>query len=429
MIYLSILYIFVIILFTVVRMNIGPWYHITNPSSIQILNGYPVSWEANLFTKHYTAFLSDDSSIQHLTEVQLRAFIPLSLSSILSFYTRESYWSTHIIEIIGWSAAAVGTTQIARMMNAPRHVGIVAGLLVTGSPLFVSQISMHVMHLFEFSSMCLGIIFVLWFENILPEINLNRFNLYSIFYLSILPSSVLFVLSHIYVYQSIIFIILVIIGVRILVYLGRYTFLQIMLFVMHLIISYILYRMIDSLFLNFLTYNGVNIHITGTEIGGDPLRFFSNLGTTLSDHDMVYIAYFFVAKCVASIELIINSFGIVAIIFISLGLFKSPFIMKELLVLLNIIVSLIVSFYHTPWVAMSSYPIMYIAAANGIRVVSKYLLFFLEDDSQSKRYSITRLFLYCICVIFVLLSTNLDIFGNNTFMKNWWHLYSETFPS
>ena len=237
--YLSILYSCFIILFTVVRMNIGPWYHVTNPSSIQILNGYPVSWEANLFTKHYTAFLSNDSSIQHLTEVQIRAFIPLSLSSILSFYTRESYWSTQIIEIIGWLAAAVGTTQIARMMNVPRHVGILAGLLVTGSPLFVSQISMHVMHLFEFSSMCLGIIFVLWFQNILPKINLYRFSLYSIYHLVILPSIVLFLLSHIYVYQSIIFSVLVIIGVRILVYSGRHIFLQIMLFIMHLSLIHI----------------------------------------------------------------------------------------------------------------------------------------------------------------------------------------------
>ena len=432
--YSTMSYIIIILIGSASRLIIGPWYHIVNPMSIVIVDGYPASWEAHLFAPRYELFTSNARHSFDFTEVQLRAFVPLGLGSLVAAWTREGYWSTAIVEIVGWVLAARGCEHIAVTLAFPRRVAVMAGLMVASSPLFVSQLWMQVFHLAEFSSMVFGIIIVHQLE---PDLESSaEYLLLNNKIISIIGklTLTLWILSHMYVYQSIVLAyLMLILQINILLKYKRIfnTICSLAYILCICMMSYIIYLEIDKYMIEFLTSQGLDIRITGIEISGSPVALLrANLGSFVNIstlHDLLSVLSNIFIK---SVILTIKSYHPIVIIITCIGFVSVPNSIRVRIVVLEMLALIASGLYHTPWTSMTGYPLMYIAAAYGCDWISR--------GAASVHNMVTCSILgsrsvYIMCMLFIMVlmigATNTDIAGYDEFAREWWRLYSETFPS
>lgn len=432
--YSLVLYLFIIIIGSLSRLITGPWYHITNPMSILILDGYPASWEAHLFAPRYELFTSNIHHSLDFTEVQLRALIPLGLGSLVAAWTREGYWSTAIVEIVGWVLAARGCEHIAVTLGFQRRVAVMTGLLVASSPLFVSQLWMQVFHLAEFSSMVFGIIIV---HGLAPDLENSAKKLFvneKAFFIVGKLTLMLWILSHMYVYQSITLAYLMLTTQINIMMLNKNIFSKFLSFLYIgciCIVSYGGYLLIDNYMLKYLTNQEVNIRITGIEISGNPLTLLqANLGSVEKIDTFNRLLLIIFNKFIKILALMINSYHLVVISIIAIGLVSVPNSIRLRIVVLEMLALVASALYHTPWTSMTGYPLMYIAAAYGCDRISRSAACTINDITRSVLGPRPA---YIVCMISTMLimigATNRDIFGYDEFMREWWRLYSETFPS
>jgi hypothetical protein len=141
-----------------IRLATGPWYHLYNPVDSRLLSGWPVEWEAYYFLPHFSSFVGNGPPFDGLAPVHLRVLIPMAVSAVLASVTGSAFWSVAIVDLLGWTAAPVAVFTIARLGRLSNHVALMSGVAVAASPLFISQMWMHVFHLVEFASLPVGLL-------------------------------------------------------------------------------------------------------------------------------------------------------------------------------------------------------------------------------------------------------------------------------
>ena len=433
--YSTLLYIIIIFIGSASRLIIGPWYHIVNPMSILIVDGYPASWEAHLFAPRYELFTSNARHSFDFTEVQLRALVPLGLGSLVAAWTREGYWSTAIVEIVGWVLAARGCEHIAVTMAFPRRVAVMAGLMVASSPLFASQLWMQVFHLAEFSSMVFGVIIVHQME---PDLESSAeyllFNKKTISIIGKLTLT-LWILSHMYVYQSLVVVYLML-TVQINILLKNKKIVNTIASLVYILcicmMSYTSYLVIDKYMIEYLTSQGLDVRITGIEISGSPLTLLqANLGSFVNINTLYGLFSVLSNIFIKSLILTIRSYHAIVISVICIGLVSVPNSFRVRIVVLEMLALIASGLYHTPWTSMTGYPLMYIAAAYGCDWISRGAAFIHNNMVGSSILGPRSVYIMCMLFIMILMigATNADIAGYDEFAREWWRLYSETFPS
>jgi hypothetical protein len=82
----------------------------------------------------------------------------MAVSAVLASVTGSAFWSVAIVDLLGWTAAPVAVFTIARLGRLSNHVALMSGVAVAASPLFISQMWMHVFHLVEFASLPVGLL-------------------------------------------------------------------------------------------------------------------------------------------------------------------------------------------------------------------------------------------------------------------------------
>ncbi|HEV2126923.1 MAG TPA: hypothetical protein VGW38_29585 [Chloroflexota bacterium] len=139
------------------RYVIGPWYQLYAPGSVSLLEGLATGWEVVYYTIHFPTFLADRLPEIAISSVHYRSFVSLFLSAILYGWTGSAYWSLALVDLVFWWAAAIATSAAAVRLGVNRRAAYLSGFGVATSPLFVSNMWLHVLHLAEFASLPLGL--------------------------------------------------------------------------------------------------------------------------------------------------------------------------------------------------------------------------------------------------------------------------------
>ena len=434
-------YFVVILIGSGLRLWNGPWYHITNPWSIRLLDNFPASWESHLFATRYTVFTSDNINTLDFTEVQIRALIPIIVASIASSFTGEGYWSSSFVELLGWVLASIGTCHIALYLGLKRRIAFVSGLFVATSPLFVSQMWMHVLHLAEFSSMTIGIRLILyavpWLTQAQDDLRLiqeDSDKIYRQTLVILLTAIGLMFLSFIYVYQNIVFLCIVFWSFSEIIQKAitfRIMIRNLFFCASKLFSIYIIFFVLRSVILVGLEVSGINIVDTGTELSGDPITL---LQSNVWIEELIFLNVnaieMLMRKMTQSGVLLLQSYNMFVIFPTIIGLLITQNTIQKLVIWTSLLTLCATWLYPAPWTAMSAYPVIYICCAIGCDYLSKITSHwiwprFKGKISQSHMYIWT----YLCLVIGMVSVTNRDIVGIDDFARRWWGLYSVTFPS
>jgi hypothetical protein len=147
------------------RLATGPWYHVYDPRGVVLLDGLPAEWETRYYLEHFPTFLGNAPPGAGIAPVHYRVFASLFLTTTLYGWIQSAYWSLATIDLAAWCAAAIATYHLSQRLGAPRRAAWLGALLATASPLLISNMWSHVLHLAEFASLPLG----LWAAVVLVE--------------------------------------------------------------------------------------------------------------------------------------------------------------------------------------------------------------------------------------------------------------------
>ncbi len=139
------------------RLATGPWYHVYNPRGVVLLDGLPAEWETRYYLEHLPTFLGNAPPGAGIAPVHYRVFASLFLTTTLYGWIGSAYWSLAIVDLAAWCAAALATYHLALRLGASPRASWLGALLVTTSPLLVSNMWSHVLHLAEFASLPIGL--------------------------------------------------------------------------------------------------------------------------------------------------------------------------------------------------------------------------------------------------------------------------------
>lgn len=127
------------------------------PFGSLVLDGWPVSWEIVYYIRHFPTFLADQPPVTGFASVQFRVWLLLYLAAMLHGWINSAFWSMAIIDLLFWYLAAVAMLYVVPRLGLPRTAAIPAAVLVAASPLFVSGMWEHVLHPAEFGSLAIGL--------------------------------------------------------------------------------------------------------------------------------------------------------------------------------------------------------------------------------------------------------------------------------
>ncbi|MGH2371535.1 MAG: hypothetical protein ACRDI2_25470, partial [Chloroflexota bacterium] len=139
------------------RLATGPWYHVYTPPGVVLLDGWPAEWEAVYFLEHFPAFIGDGVPRFGIAPVQYRTLLTLYLASLLYAWTGNAFWSLAVVDLLFWCLAGVAGYHLAQRLGAGRRAAALSAVLLVGSPLLVSNMWAHVLHVAEFASLPLGL--------------------------------------------------------------------------------------------------------------------------------------------------------------------------------------------------------------------------------------------------------------------------------
>jgi hypothetical protein len=139
-----------------VRIPLGPWYHTYSPWIGRLLDGMPVEWESDYYLVHLPTFVGDGLPMAGFSLVHRRVFLELWASAALAAWTGSAFWGIAVVELAGWILAAIATYHLGRRLSIAAWPSALAAVLVAGSPLLVSNMWMHVFHVAEFATLPAG---------------------------------------------------------------------------------------------------------------------------------------------------------------------------------------------------------------------------------------------------------------------------------
>ena len=405
--YASVTYLFLICALTIPRV-IGPsWRSVITPMAIRNLEGYPVQWEVFLILRSLYSMSTNetpDSLIEWFSTDEYRALLPIYLAAIATQLTKSYIIGVTISEIVWWWIGALGVFFFVRNF-ASTTVSFGAGLLTCFSPLGVGHIGSG--HLHTASSLSLSIFLAItWILFHDKKIN---------FYLSsIMFGCNLFFSSITYTYQ---------------------WFIIPFAFVTASMPSPSIRRMriwvsgtVVFLILRWSSYGILALgQLSVHSHQNDPVRVLiysieSQLINITPIGIVLGFLLFIIDKCIVISQLFVTSYGELVLGAAAIGAVYVRNNYERVVLVAG--VSLSVSFgaiYGIPWVIMSAYPMVYAMASRGSYQLHRIAL----ASLPAGRFQILRtprviLATQVILIAAIGMSTNLDVFGDQTFGVRWW---------
>lgn len=133
------------------------WYATYKPTGMQLLEGWPSSWEAAHFLVHAPTFLADQPVQAGIAPVDYRTYVNLYLYTQLLGLTGSAYWSLAAVDTFFWVLATLCTVHLGQRLGLSRIASCVGGLLVAGSPVLVAFMWHQDLHLANMASLPVGL--------------------------------------------------------------------------------------------------------------------------------------------------------------------------------------------------------------------------------------------------------------------------------
>src|SRR5262245_33818288 len=135
------------------RLATGPWFHVYNPREVRLMDGWPVSWEATYYTDHLPTFTSAVPPGFGISGVHYRTLLPLFLVAQVYAWTGMAYWAFAAVDLLFWCLAGIATFHLALRLGARPWAAGLSGLVATASPVLVSHMWRHDLHVVDFASL------------------------------------------------------------------------------------------------------------------------------------------------------------------------------------------------------------------------------------------------------------------------------------
>ncbi len=406
-------YFLLIISLSIPRIFSGGWRHIIEPMDMRILDNFPIQYEAVLVLRSTHAMLSNeitDEYRRNFSTDEYRAVLPIFTAALFTLVTSNYFWGSAFSDMFWWWLGALAVYALSRRLGHPSASAIIAGTLVTSSPLAVAQIGAG--HLHAASSLALPIPMLIAWDALLPA--RSRTASITLIAFSILISSLLYTYQWVMI-PWVIYVACIHKSRRILII--RAT------------LACLLYYVLSLTVQGFFSAGGLTLHANqndpilvlqsrlGVDIGALkdvttwPLRLFN----------LIIISFY------VTILNLFSAYSPFIFFWSLLGLFTRN-VTHILLYVFSIMFSVAQgAITDLPWVIMSGFPIIYISAGSAISTLGANISQHLQP-AQLSQGGITKVITHSIptlvllLVMYCLYVTNIDLFGDYSFVRSWFSM-------
>ena len=380
------------------------WYGIHKPIGMGLLEGLPSSWEAVYFLAHPPTFLGDAAPQLGIAPVAYRTYVNLYLFSQLYGWIGGTYWALAAVDVFFWVTGSICTYHLARRLGASDSGAAASAVLMAGSPLLVAFMWRQDLHLANVASLPPG----LWAAAALVQDDRSWLRVTAGL------SFLLLYLSTSYQYQWIVAPAALILaafqpglGPRrgLVVVAGAVA----------------LFLVLTAVLLAVFAIAGLGpqeSRLGAVNQPGAPTTGRLAEATTLRALLTILPGPQNIATMVGAYQPVVFCAGLVGLALVgkrAIGLG-----------ILAVIVPLgFTTSYPTPWVAMTGYPIFYLGAGVACARSGALTVTVLRRHAVRPRVA-TALGLSTVSELTVrlFLLTNVDLFGNPSFVLSWWNVYS-----
>lgn len=385
---------------------LGPsWRSIVTPMDMREIEGSQVHWESIVVLRSvHTATASQASQevIEGFNTDEYRALLPIYLASIITSITKSYFWGETLSELFWWWLGTVSTFVLAKRLGCSRQVATVAGVLTATSPLGVAHMGALGFH--TASSMALPVAALIAWEALNTQSRPPYMKILTVGF-------AIFVSSVTYTYQWVLIpwlCGLAVVAHRPLQWLAT------------VVGGIATYAAITTVAQAVLKAGGL---IARPHLN-DPLAVIADRMRPLFGADADQVSSFIgtlVQSLLHSVENIFFFFhpfiGILALF----GLIRASKL-HHVWFFISLFISIIQSaIYELAWISMTSFPILYISAGQGVLFLSDVCgQNFVKIFKITKYIYVVNFTVIFICTIMGILLTNIDLFGYDNFVIHWW---------
>jgi len=378
------------------RLVTGGWYAVYDPFGANVLDGWPVAWETLYYVPHLPTFLGDGPPLG-IAPVQYRTFVNLYVGSLLYGWTNNAYWSLAAVDVLFWFLGSATAYHAMRRLGVSTLAAATGAFLLATSPVLVSNMWRHDLHVANFSTLALGTWAALV---IVDEVRpLTR--------LTLALGALLLVLSFSYQYQWVVLpVAAVVLRLR-----ARYSTARTLVVAAGALVV-------------FLT--GTLVMRTAFAVVG--LAPDSPDASAVQQPDLLVAEQLTAARSLGGLRRVLP--GLQHVVFTLQAYHPVVFLvgavgllaLRRHVGLAALVASAFslaaITLYPAPWTAMSAYPFIYLGAGQACALAG-------ERVRAAFRLSSPRVAIAIAAVLALALAalTNGDLWGDYRFLLEWWRLY------
>ena len=372
------------------RLRTGPWYAVYGPDGTRVLEGAPASWEARYYLDVVANFVSDRPPTHGFAPVHHRTLVNLYLSSLLYAWTGRVHASFAAVDLLSWVLAGLAVYHVARRFGLTLTGSAIAALVTVASPILVSNMWRHDLHVANFATMALGLWTVV---AALDRLRRERV-------LAAAIGAILLLLSLSYQYQwTLLPVLVVLLRAR-----AGFTPVQ---------TARITVSAVALFFLGTLAWHGL-LHLGGLSPTGVDVGVVSDPGALLARRLAGVNSPADLRRLLPSAEHAANTVRAYhPLVFIAgwIGLFLLPRHVLAAAIAASAAALFAISLYSAPWTAMSAYPFLYVGV--GRLCVIGY-----------RWGPVPGAVIAAAGAILLMAVTNTDVWSDYRFMLAWWRQYA-----
>lgn len=404
-----------VIVFSVLRIPSAGWHAFIEPMDLRLLDNQVIQYEGHIELRgasmHLLPYESTVESFLYYSSEEYRAILPIISAAALVGLLHSYYWGFFLSECLWWWASAIVMFYLVRVFDKRLAAAIVGGALITSSPLAAVHIGAANLH----ASSSLGLVFITFL------LLRNTSNLSVNFSVIFRSSLAFFFSSVIYSYQW--FIIPMVSF--------SYLFLRQYIALITSLISFLIFLVFSYLLFFIFTLAGIEIH---SHLNDTLVVLRSLLPDSIENSEQItlYMVQNLVPKLYTlligylSTIFVMPSYYSFPIFLISLyGFWRGSREFQIFYVVSIAFAGISGTLRGYPYVIMAAFPFVYIGTGIGfVELLNLYRNLRIKIGSL---YMPSEKSMFLLWIFALILITNLDVFGNYTFARDWFAIKYKPF--